>query len=227
MQHPGEDDLILRYYGEHPEAEALDGHLGVCRACRAEYEALAAALGAADDPAPERGPEYPAQVWRRLEPRLGRPRQPVRWRVRAAAAAAMVILALSIGRIVPRRQAERGADWAQVRQRILLADVSEHLDRAEVLLTEAAHTPQADAWPGEFAEDLIESNRLYRQAAAQTGESAVASVLEEVERALLEIAHHNGPLEGVDLDDIVFKVRATASQVRARELEADRERSRS
>ena len=43
-----------------------------CETCRGEIAALRATLeAAADSPVPERGGDYGAAVWARLEPRLG------------------------------------------------------------------------------------------------------------------------------------------------------------
>jgi predicted anti-sigma-YlaC factor YlaD len=227
MQHPTEEDLVLYHYGEHLETAELEDHLRGCGACRAEYDAMVAALSALGaDTAPDPGPDYGREVWRRLEPRLVR-RTPVRWWAAAGAIAAMILVALLAGRITPRRQPQAPVDWAQASRRILLADVSEHLERAELVLTEAAHAADPAVWPPDLTQDLIEANRLYRQAAAGAGEPAVAAVLEDVERALIEISHHSPTPQGLELDDIVFKVRATASQVRARELEVDRVKGRS
>jgi len=39
------------------------------------------------------------------------------------------------------------------------------------------------------AEDLLDENRLYRQTALQEGDAALASVLDELERVLLDVAH--------------------------------------
>jgi len=40
-----------------------------------------------------------------------------------------------------------------------------------------------------WAEELVASNRLYRQSAARSGEPGVADVLDQLERVLLEIAN--------------------------------------
>ena len=39
------------------------------------------------------------------------------------------------------------------------------------------------------AEDLLEENRLYRQTALKEGDAALANVLDELERVLLDVAH--------------------------------------
>jgi hypothetical protein len=225
MRHPGEEELILYYYGEHPAAAEVEAHLGGCPACRSEYEGLVAALAAVDaEPLPERGEGYGGEVWARLQPRLApAARRPFRVWAAAAAVAAMVLLAVLAGRVGPRSQPAQEASWEQVRERILLAEVGQHLERAELVLTEAAHGNPLD----ELARDLVESNRLYRQTAALAGENAVAAFLEDLERVLLELEHGSADQRALALDDMVFKVRVTATQVRARELEADRAKGRS
>ena len=133
------------------------------------------------------------------------------------AVAAMVALAVMAGRVGPQQRPEEPVRWEEVRQRILLSDVGEHLERAEVVLAEAANGGEE-----RVTDDLIEANRLYRQAAVGAGETSVAAVLEDLERTLLEMSHGATP----ELDEMVFKVRATATQVRARESEAERDAER-
>ena len=80
--------------------------------------------------------------------------------------------------------------------------------------------------------DLITSNRIYRQAATGAGELALAAVLEELERVLLEVANSPATISAEDFDrirrriaegEIIFKVRVIGSQVREREQAAIRE----
>jgi hypothetical protein len=78
----------------------------------------------------------------------------------------------------------------------------------------------------EFADELVSANRLYRQAAARSGEPALAAVLEELERVLVELAAGPDALAPADLaglqrridsQGLLFKVRVIQSQVRERE----------
>ncbi len=221
MRHPGEEELILYYYGEHPASHKVNAHLAACGGCREEYEGIVATLAAVGDDVPERGEGYGREVWGRLVGRLApSPQSPPRlWWVAWGAVAAMVVLAVMAGRVGPQRRPEEPVRWEEVQQRILLSDVGEHLERAEVVLAEAANGGEE-----RVTDDLIEANRLYRQAAVGAGETSVAAVLEDLERTLLEMSHNDGTPE---LDEMVFKVRATATQVRARELEAGRDKGRS
>ena len=226
MRHPTEEELILYYYGEHATGAEVETHLAGCVSCRGEYEAIVAVLAVVEaEPIPERGEEYVRQVWERLEARMGSRRK--KWWPAIGAVAAMVVFAFLASRVGPRLEgpAPEPDRWEQARERILLADVGEHLERAEVVLTEAAN--DGGEWRAGLAEDLIEANRLYRQAASGSGERAVAAMLEDLERVLLEMSHGAGAVKGVELEDMVFKVRATAMQVRVRGLEASREHGHS
>ena len=76
------------------------------------------------------------------------------------------------------------------------------------------------------AADLVSESRLYRQTAAHTGDGEVASVLDDLDRVLLEISHapsHVSPeeLDGLrrrfEAEGILFKIRVLGSNVRSRE----------
>ena len=117
----------------------------------------------------------------------------------------------------------------EARERILLLAVGEHLERSQVLLVELSN-----AGPGaeldvdaarETAEDLVTANRVYRASAQQAGDAGVASVLAELERVLVEVAHQGPDASAKELDRIrkriedrglLFKVRVIESQVRER-----------
>ena len=74
------------------------------------------------------------------------------------------------------------------------------------------------------------ANRLYRQDALDAEESSVASVLDELERALLDIVHRPADAQPADLEQIrrridsaalLFKVRVLTTDLRQRQLGAD------
>jgi hypothetical protein len=82
---------------------------------------------------------------------------------------------------------------------------------------------------------LLESNRIYRQPATRVGEPGLASVLDDVERTLLEIAHTPASADAAELnllqqeiatEGILFKIRITASRMRERQNAAARELAR-
>ncbi len=61
-----------------------------------------------------------------------------------------------------------------------------------MVLLEFVNTPPQEASGSReraWAEELVASNRLYRQSAARAGEPGVADVLDQLERVLLEIAN--------------------------------------
>jgi hypothetical protein len=108
--------------------------------------------------------------------------------------------------------------------------VGEHLERSQMVLVELENTgakgPVDISSEQERAEDLINENRLYRQAAMKSGDTAVSSVLDELERVLLEIAHSPSKVDSAELaqirqrieaDGILFKIRVVGTNLRQRE----------
>ena len=122
-----------------------------------------------------------------------------------------------------------GNSALQGRDRILLVAVGDHLERSQMILVELMN-----ATPGEsldistqqrVAEDLVSENRLYRQAAKRDKDASVATLLDELERVLVDIAHEPSKLSGAELESvkqrieaqgIVFKVRVVGSQIQQR-----------
>ena len=241
MKHLSEDQLVLYHYHEAEDGEAIEGHLAACRSCRDSYQALQDVLAAVNTvQIPERGESYANEVWQRLRPRLAEPSRsswafflpPRRW-VPVAAVAALCLMAFLLGRFWPRPEVDiaRQPISEQTRERILLVAVGDHLERSQMVLIELANAPKGqgkiDISPErERAQDLVEANRLYRQAAARAGETGMASVLDDLERALLEVAHSPSKLSSVELEEfrrrieaqgILFKVRVIDEQVQERE----------
>jgi hypothetical protein len=248
MRHLNEDELILCHYGEAGEAPEFMQHLAACPACRSRMEDIRSVLALLDAvEAPERSADYGVEVWERLHPRLQKRRSwfgsfllhPPRWAL-AGAMATLVIGAFILGRYWPKTEPQP-VDFsvsAQGRERVLLASLDEHLERSQRLLMEIVNTPRTDsintAPQRNLAEDLIESNLLYRQTAERVGEVGIANVLEELERVLMEIAHTPAQMSAAEMGDIqeridsqgiLFKVRVMGLQVRQRE-KAARELSR-
>ncbi|MGH9721855.1 MAG: hypothetical protein ACRD8O_16735, partial [Bryobacteraceae bacterium] len=154
------------------------------------------------------------------------------WRV-AGAIAAMVVFAFLAGRFthkpVPSGPGPVAAS-GQVRERILLVALGDHLERSQMVLIELANASPELArditGEQERAEDLISENRLYRQTALTAGETNVATVLDELERLLLEIAHSPSKIsspeltrlkERIEAAGLLFKVRVVESNLRERE----------
>ena len=123
---------------------------------------------------------------------------------------------------------------AAARERILLVAVGDHLERSAVLLVELANAG-ADGQPvdistqQEWAQELVDENRLYRQTVVRSGEPGVASLLDELERLLVEVAHRPSSLSPAELGEIrgrieskglLFRVRVIETQVREKEKES-------
>ena len=116
----------------------------------------------------------------------------------------------------------------QIRERILLVAVGDHLERSQMVLAELDHAPDGKgkldiSGERQMAEDLLDDNRLYRQTARTTGDNSMASVLDDLERVLLEIAHSPSEISSQQLDDLreqiesrglLFKVRVLGSEAR-------------
>jgi hypothetical protein len=248
MNHLNEEQFVLYYYGEGDGATAVRAHLDACEACRAECASLQRVLNVVDSvPVPERDASYGTQVWNRLQPSLkwNRPPGLSWWPARlwparhwaaAALVATLVVAAFLAGRYYPKAQSGgQTANAGQVRERILLVAVGDHLERSQTVLLELVNAQPGQsldvASERERAGDLVAENRLYRQTAARTGDTRVASVLDELEPVLMEIAHGPDRLtpeevenlrQRIEGDGILFKVRVVGSTMRHREEKAAR-----
>lgn len=229
MNHPTEEQFVLYYYGEAAEIEE---HVAGCEACRTQYQALQRVLNSVDSfPVPERGPDYENRVWAAVERRMEKRSRWLTfgWRPMAAAAAmAMLIMgAFLAGRGWHKQAPVQMADNG-VRERVLLVAVGDHLERSQMVLVELANAgaPAAGrldiSYEQQAAEDLVESNRLYRQTAATNGDMATAALLDDLERVLLEIAHSPSEVSARQLEElrrqiedrgILFKVKVFGSRV--------------
>jgi hypothetical protein len=249
MSHLSEEHLILHYYGEEGETLATEQHLEECQECRSLYGALQRVLNVVDSmPVPQRGPEYGRQVWRRIEDQMPRKRgvfglpralpAPWRWAAASAAFGMLLVGAFLAGRFYPQgRDPVRMAGGpsplsatmsdAQTGERILLVAVGDYLERSQMVLIELANAnPKGSldiSSEQERAADLVSESRLYRQTAAHTGNNAVASVLDELDRVLLEISHAPSKISPEELEGlrqrlqaegILFKIRVLGSNVR-------------
>ena len=226
--HPADEDLVMLYYREKG-AERFRAHLEACEPCRAAYRNLVRVLEACDDlPVPEPHPAFESRMWNRLEPQLHPLHRKLpawsffrsRW-FAAAAVAAMLLLAFLAGRFTrPRNEMPRVvAISAAGRQRVLLAALGDHLERSQMVLVELANAPDQ---PGELslererARKLISENRLYRQTAAQSVDPALAQVLDELERILLDISHGtpSGEIKSrIESEGLLFKLRVLNSNL--------------
>jgi hypothetical protein len=238
VSHLHEDELALHYYREDGGAAAA--HLAACAACAAAYAGLKADLDAITPrDAPERPEGFEARVWTHVEARL--PKRGARWApwIGGLAIAASLVLAFWLGRqtnvSTPAPQASMLAPTQeQVRERVLLVAVGDHLERSQMVLLEVVNAPAGEtdlATSQRSAGELASANRLYRQAVARAGEPAVASVLEDLERVLVEIAHSPSPASSAEVErlrqrieskGLLLKVRVIGSHVREKEKEVAR-----
>jgi hypothetical protein len=170
----------------------------------------------------------------------------------AAAAALLMIAAFIGGRVWQRSATPVGTTAANPSHpanlanptnpehssnRILLTSVADHLDRSERVLSDIMNGPRGDISSEQrWADDLLDASRLYRQDAIEAGEDSVASVLDELERNLIEIVHSPSRISAADLDQIrrridaaslLFKVRVMSDELRKREDAPDRSTPRS
>jgi hypothetical protein len=251
MNHLSEEQLILHYYGETGEPGETGGapgdtlanerHLEECGECRALYASLQRVLNVVDAlPVPERSAEYGAEVWQRIQRRLGARRRtlwvlPVSWRWAAAGAAlaALMVTAFLAGRSYPPRNqpAQMAATDAQTGERVLLVAVGDYLERSQMVLIELTNAnPKGSldiSAEQERAGDLVTETRLYRQTAARTGDTRITGVLDELERVLVDITHAPSNLTAPQLEElrqrlsaegILFKIRVLGSNVRNQEV---------
>lgn len=236
MKHLSEEQFILHFYGEEGDGAAAGRHLSGCAECRARYGALERVLRAVDlPPAPARGAAYGGEVWRRIEHRLPAPRParswapPWLWAGAAAALASLLVGAFLAGRWYQpaRPPAQTASADAQVRQRILLVAVGDYLERSQTVLIEL--TTDNRGGPLDIsserarAAELVTENRLYRQTAEHIGDTALAGVLEELERVLVDISHSASPISHAEMErlrerlegqGILVKIRVLGSKVK-------------
>jgi hypothetical protein len=215
--HPNEGDLVLFVYDEAEDPEAVREHLRSCAACRDELSSLRRTLAELDElEPPERGDDYGARVWARIEGKIA-PTSRFRVHFVLAAAAAVLLGTFLLGRLsVEPDEAAPG----EIRERILLIALGDHLEESRVVLLEAVN--RGEGLDRGRAEELLLASRLYRQSAHRLGDVTTADVLEELERILLDVSH--GPeadqgavRERIEERDVLFKIRVLQASLRDRE----------
>ena len=246
--HLSEDELILHYYGETGRADEsrVESHLASCADCRFANQQLRRVMTLVDTAAPVEAPlGFERTAWARLEPELDANRTRrlrgffwfPQWAL-AGGIAALVLVAFMAGRFSGGEPSgvTAGSVMAEIEpERVLHAAVGDHLDRTQMMLSELANadTDHADVFAAEQdrAADLVAVNRLIRQSVEQSGDAAIADVLEDLERVLLEIA--NAPADAtsneltglqsrITAEDLLFRVRVITAEMRQRTLN-DRE----
>jgi hypothetical protein len=237
MSHLSEERLLEHYYGEEEDSPEVRRHLEGCPGCRALYGEVQRTLNLVDSMrTPERDGDYGAQVWRRIEPLLPVRRHRGWLAVRLPWAAGLAfagIMAAAFLAIRPHPQSPPSAQAAadpQAGERVLAVAVGDYLERSQMVLSELANAspkgPVDISAEQERAIDLVNENRLYRQTAAGANDAAVAGVLDELERVLLDISHGPSRMSPQELETlrqklesegILFKIRVLGSNVRSQE----------
>ncbi len=252
--HLTEDELVLHYYGEMsaPDEQRAATHLSSCAECHTQYRRLQRVLAVVDEAAVA-APELPAHfertVWARLEPNL---RRDDRWWLKSLAlspstlawvGAVLVLVAASFyaGRVSPRQDpapAPTAAMAGELRERMLLTDLGEHLERSQMVLVELLTAEGQDTLDVSTerarAEQLVAANRLYRETAASTGDTSILTFLDELERVLIDVAAGPEQLSAervaevrrrIDSQALLFKVRVLSSELRERQRSSFRQRA--
>jgi hypothetical protein len=249
--HLTEDDLVLHYYGEMTASEETRAatHLTSCAACHESLRRLQRVLAVVDEGALA-GPELPEHfertVWARLEPNLRGARGGwASWLVfspgRLAWVATVVVLvgaAFVAGRLLPRPDDGAAVTSNQLRERILLVDLGEHLDRSQMVLVELVsagdENPVDISGERARAEQLVAANRLYRQTAVATGDTGIVDLLDELERVLVDLAASpeqvssdalNEVRQRIESRSLLFKVRVVSADVRQRQKSINQART--
>ena len=243
MKHMTEQELIAFREGVADQRAVISDHLAACGECRSELERIEAVLAALDSlPVPDPGADYGTRVWQQIAPRLPEKRE--RWwqmwveprRLAAmGAVVALIIVAFVAGRMTRRDHSpDNIATREQVRERILVVAVGEHLGHSERMLVELSNAEPSDPAQKQVnisaeqhrAEDLLQENRLYRQTALQEGDTGLASVLDDLERVLLDVAHSPDEVtpkqleairQKIEARGILFKVRVVGKELQQRQ----------
>ena len=250
MNHLSQEEFVLSYYGELGAERRA--HLDQCQQCAAELASLAAVLDRVTPvDVPEPGDDYESRVWSRLQWRLRgeKKRERFTW-VKAVAVAATVIIAFLAGVLwkSPSGQVDKSTSVASgtttnpatplvdsktgrpddsSKTRVLLVVVGEHFDESERVLVELTNiTPDGNTdftTERKHAEDLLASNRIYRTTALERGEEDVATLLDELEPVLMQIAHSPAQVSETELramqkrvetKGLVFKLRVVRADVK-------------
>ena len=235
MTHITEEDLVLLYYGEPGVPPDVRRHLRERGACAAAAHQLARELSVWNEwTVPETDPELGRSVWAAIAPRLevfAPHSHRFRWLKFASALAVMatlLITAFVAGRASRHPHPSLTAGLSkQARERILAISLADHLDRAELLLTEISNATESDAAEVSDdrgrAQDLVEEGRIMRQTLAREGDTSTLALLDEVERFMLEVANSQEKLTPVEMrqlrerigsGSLLFKVRIIESNLR-------------
>ena len=250
MKHLSQEEFVLSYYGEPELGADRRAHLDACEECRRERTSLAAVLDQVTPlEVPEPAQDYEARVWDRLQWRLRGERRKSSNGMKWIAIAAMFAMAFFAGLLWKNRPDEvrqiaattsttkpaattatpTAAQQQQSRDRVLLVVVGDHFDESERVLIELTNlNPDEDidlTGTRQRAEELLASNRLYRTSATDRGEGDVATLLDELEPVLMQIAHASGEESAEELRSIQKRVEAKGLVFKLRVVKADVKRT--
>jgi hypothetical protein len=261
--HLADEDFVLDYYGEldASDRERVHAHLAWCADCQHADRDVRATLRLVDvTPVPEPPATFERDMWARIEPHL-RPVPRPSWLARLRAlrlrsgqasgtvrahaprlawgvgVAAAIVLAFYVGRAgrpeTPAPASARTGSFAAARERVLDAEVEEHFERSQRVLTDLVNidpaTPVVLASDQQRAADLVAAGRVYRRTADALGEKATSELLEDLERVLLDVANGSpdptaGEIESwrqrIDQQDLVFRLRVVGAELRRRQSPA-------
>ena len=147
--------MIAYREGVAEQRAVVAEHLAACEQCRAELQRIEAVLAALDTlPVPDPGADYGRVVWKTIAPRLAE--KPDRWwqvwfEPRRLAAAggivALIVAAFVAGRMTKRGgTSDNAANREQVRERVLVVAVGEHLGHSERMLVELSNELASKKW---------------------------------------------------------------------------------
>ncbi|HJX83406.1 MAG TPA: hypothetical protein VJ723_03590 [Candidatus Angelobacter sp.] len=215
MKHLTPEQIVLHFYGDAEDSGQVSRHLTACAECRAEFGRVSALLSQIKPlEVPEPHESFEQKTWLNVRDRLpesrkslfGRLLSPPRWAL-AGLMAIIVAVAFLAGRYWPRHIEPgnpKSTETAANIQRGLRLEVGDHLERSQILLIEIMHAEPGDhvALSNEQAraQELLDSNRLYRESALKTGDPAVSDTLDDLERVLAEIANGPSDLTAKDLE---------------------------
>ena len=209
MKHVTEEDLIAYQLGEPTRQTVVSqiaAHLEICSLCAGHAEEIAQTLRIfTADPVPAPNLDH---AWQRLRVTLP-PLQPARprWSAGAWLRVALPVLAMllvasfftlryrthALSVTPPTAHLAPGPLSEQPRD----AEIANHLEDAERLLTVLSHEPGApDAATRARAEELLMQNAVYVHQARAAGDLPEASVLEDLGRTLTLLNHAPGRDEG-------------------------------
>ncbi|HEX2121848.1 MAG TPA: hypothetical protein VHL59_09420 [Thermoanaerobaculia bacterium] len=250
MNHLTQEEIVLSYYGEPERADHV-AHLADCEQCQTELGRVAQVLERVTLDVPEPEADFEQRMWQRVSWRLrgekkhDRRAQWTKWLAAAAVFAVAFVSGLLWNRSTnrptgdPARVAETSTSTTeqlvdseeqqqQGRDRILFVVVSNHFEQSERVLVELTNlTLDGDTditAERERAGALLASNRLYRRTAQERGEESVATLLDELEPVLMQIAHAPSQASAdelraiqkrVEAKGLVFKLRVVRADVRA------------